>query len=100
MAGACDPGSARDHKEDAIAIQEDDGRGYYLALVCDGMGGHNAGEVASAIAVETISNYLEQHFGTRENPVLLEEAFAQASQRIDEQAEINTEARGMGCTAV
>lgn len=100
MAGACDPGRARDHNEDAIAIQEDDGRGYYLALVCDGMGGHNAGEVASAIAVETISKYLEQHFGTRDNQVLLEEAFAQASLRIDEQAELNTDARGMGCTAV
>jgi PPM family protein phosphatase len=100
MAGACDPGRARDHNEDAIAIQEDDGRGYYLALVCDGMGGHNAGEVASAIAVETISSYLEQHFGERDNPELLEQAFAQASARIDEQAELNPDSRGMGCTCV
>ena len=34
MSGACDPGIARDHNEDAIAIQEDDGRGYYVAIVC------------------------------------------------------------------
>jgi len=100
MAGACDPGRARDHNEDAIAIQEDDGRGYYLALVCDGMGGHNAGELASAIAVETISSYLEQHFGKYDNPELLEQAFAQASARIDEQAELNPDSRGMGCTCV
>jgi PPM family protein phosphatase len=102
MAGACDPGRARDHNEDAIAIQEDDGRGYYLALVCDGMGGHNAGEIASAIAVETISGYLHANFSKREgdHKALLEEAFAQASARIDEQAEINPDSRGMGCTCV
>lgn len=100
MAGACDPGRARDHNEDAIAIQEDDGRGYYLALVCDGMGGHNAGEVASAVAVDTISRYLAQNFGTVNNELLLEAAFARASDAIDEQAELNPDARGMGCTCV
>jgi protein phosphatase len=100
MAGACDPGRARDHNEDAISIQEDDGRGYYLALVCDGMGGHNAGEIASAIAVETISEYLAENFGKLDTAVLLEHAFDQASRRIDEQAESNPDARGMGCTCV
>lgn len=100
MAGACDPGIARDHNEDAIALQEDDGRGYFLALICDGMGGHNAGEVASAIAVETISDYLAENWGQLEPAALLERAFATASARIDEQAENNPAARGMGCTAV
>lgn len=100
MAGACDPGRARDHNEDAIAIQEDDGRGYYLALVCDGMGGHNAGEVASAVAVETISSYLAEHFGKLDNHVLLEQAFDRASSEIDAIAEDNPDARGMGCTCV
>ncbi|EDM79812.1 protein serin-threonin phosphatase [Plesiocystis pacifica SIR-1] len=100
MAGACDPGRARDHNEDAIAIQEDDGRGYYLALVCDGMGGHNAGEVASAVAVATISTYLSDNFGKVTNDLLLEAAFAMASDAIDEQAELNPDARGMGCTCV
>jgi serine/threonine protein phosphatase PrpC len=100
MAGACDPGRARDHNEDAISIQEDDGRGYYLALVCDGMGGHNAGEVASAIAVETISDFLAENFGTLDNTTLLERAFDQASRNIDEQAELNPDAKGMGCTCV
>lgn len=100
MAGACDPGRARDHNEDAIAIQEDDGRGYYLALVCDGMGGHNAGEVASAIAVETISMFLADNFGKLDNAELLEQAFEQASHRIDEAADDNPDARGMGCTCV
>ena len=100
MAGACDPGRARDHNEDAITIQEDDGRGYYLALVCDGMGGHNAGEVASAVAVETISKYLAEHFGSIDNNSLIEEAFHEASGEIDALAEENPDARGMGCTCV
>nr|WP_255216177.1 protein phosphatase 2C domain-containing protein [Pseudenhygromyxa sp. WMMC2535] len=100
MAGACDPGRARDHNEDAIAIQEDDGRGYYLAIVCDGMGGHNAGEVASAIAIQAISGYIAENFGEIPNEILLEAAFAVASEAIDAQAEQNPDARGMGCTCV
>ena len=100
MAGACDPGRARDHNEDAIAIQEDDGRGYYMAIVCDGMGGHNAGEIASAIAINTILGYVAEHFGEIDNQPLLEQAFNQASNNIDMQAELDPDARGMGCTCV
>ncbi len=106
MAGACDPGIARDHNEDAIAVQEDDGRGYYLGLVCDGMGGHNAGEVASALAVQVIRQHIAEHFRVEEgepqvDPAqLLSDAFNRSSAAIDEQAEINPDARGMGCTAV
>ena len=100
LAGACDPGIARDHNEDAILVQEDDGRGYFLGLVCDGMGGHNAGEVASAIAIEVISEHLQEHFGHKDTAELLDEAFSAANRRIDQQADLNPDARGMGCTAV
>lgn len=101
MAGACDPGIARDHNEDAISIQEDDGRGYYLAIVCDGMGGHNAGEVASAIGVENISGHVAENFDPAGDiQALLEGAFRRASTAIDESAALNPEAKGMGCTAV
>ncbi len=101
ISGACDPGIARDHNEDAIAIQEDDGRGYLLTIVCDGMGGHSAGEVASALAVGVISEYVEQEFGGDKTPdQLLQEGFALANERIDEQAQANPSAHGMGCTCV
>jgi len=101
MAGACDPGIARDHNEDAIALQEDDGRGYFLAIVCDGMGGHNAGEVASAIAVSVISEHVSSNFTPNaDKSALLAEAFSRASHQIDDQALDNPDAKGMGCTAV
>ena len=44
-----DVGKVRDHNEDAIGSQPDIG----LWVLADGMGGYNAGEVASAIAVRT-----------------------------------------------
>lgn len=101
MSGACDTGIARDHNEDAIAIQEDDGRGYLLAIVCDGMGGHSAGEVASAIAVGVLSDYIEQHFSSDKTPdMLLREGFSLANAQIDEHAQANPSAHGMGCTCV
>lgn len=100
MSGACDTGIARDHNEDAIALQEDDGRGYHLAIVCDGMGGHSAGEVASALAVGVISEFIEQNFASMDPVALLQEAFSLASERIDDQATHNPTAQGMGCTCV
>jgi PPM family protein phosphatase len=100
MSGACDTGIARDHNEDAIAIQEDDGRGYHLAIVCDGMGGHSAGEVASALAVSVINAFVHERFGRMDPFELLRQAFSLANDRIDEQAAVNPTAHGMGCTCV
>lgn len=100
MSGACDTGIARDHNEDAIAIQEDDGRGYHLGIVCDGMGGHSAGEVASALAVGVISEFIAKNFLELDPASLLIEAFELANDRIDDQASHNPAAHGMGCTCV
>ncbi len=101
MSGACDTGIARDHNEDAISIQPDDGRGYFLAIVCDGMGGHSAGEVASALAVGVLNEYIESEWGSGKLPdELLREGFARANAKIDEQASLNPSAHGMGCTCV
>lgn len=59
FAGLTDVGRARDHNEDSIALDPDAG----IVVLADGMGGMNAGEVASAIAVrsmlETIAGRLD-----------------------------------------
>jgi protein phosphatase len=50
IAGATDPGCVRRNNEDNFAVEPDLG----LLVVADGMGGHNSGEVASALATSTI----------------------------------------------
>ena len=57
--GNTDPGLVRDHNEDAFYISEIEP----LYVVADGMGGHNCGEVASRIAVETIAEYYNETAG-------------------------------------
>ena len=54
--GISDIGRRRKQNEDSFFY--DDGMGLYV--VADGMGGHNAGEVASKLVVETIRDYLKQ----------------------------------------
>ncbi|MGD2098895.1 MAG: protein phosphatase 2C domain-containing protein [Desulfobacterales bacterium] len=56
-AGITDIGRRRELNEDSLFY--DDGMGLYV--VADGMGGHNAGEVASKLVVDTIRDYLNQN---------------------------------------
>ena len=55
FAGATDVGRKRDHNEDALLVLPEQN----VAVVCDGMGGHEAGEVASGIGVETMKRFFE-----------------------------------------
>ena len=56
-----DPGMVRDHNEDAVFASSSLG----LAVLADGMGGYNAGEVASSMATTLLPAELEKVFSTR-----------------------------------
>jgi serine/threonine protein phosphatase PrpC len=57
--GITDTGLVRMHNEDSLALL-DLGKGALFA-VADGMGGHDAGEVASSLAVETVIDTMKKH---------------------------------------
>ena len=57
--GITDKGVVRAQNQDAYYLKLT-GEDQAVAIVCDGMGGARAGNVASSMAVETASDYLEQ----------------------------------------
>src|ERR1700730_2484078 len=73
----------------------------YLYVVCDGMGGGEAGETASAIAVAAIRDYVEGRLRRGETHALgdsLAAALEEANRLIIEYQKERPEARGMGST--
>ena len=54
--GLTDTGKVREHNEDSISLDGDIG----LFVLADGMGGYNAGEVASGIAVKTVVSLVKE----------------------------------------
>ncbi|MDA8164635.1 MAG: protein phosphatase 2C domain-containing protein [Desulfobacteraceae bacterium] len=98
--GRTDTGRVRDHNEDAFCILED----RRLLLVADGMGGHNAGEVASRLALELLVKRLSPGEVRKclGNPHrirhLLVSGFRQANQEVRAAGEGEESLRGMGCT--
>ncbi len=69
-----------------------------LAVLCDGIGGHRAGEVAAEIAVHRISAEVAAKGETTPAVETLQSAITTASQEIYEQARTNHHQEGMGAT--
>jgi PPM family protein phosphatase len=106
-AGISDVGKKRKGNEDSLYL--DDARGLYV--VADGMGGHNAGEVASELVVETLREYMsrsgkDDRVGSAEgyDETLSAEAnrllagIRLANRGVFEVAQSNEAYRGMGST--
>ena len=102
-----DTGRVRPHNEDAILVNPRLG----LALLADGMGGYNAGEVASAMAITLLGDELAKALdGTRTEarPLdgsfwaqpILEREIASANSAIYEEAQNQPQYAGMGTTLV
>jgi len=68
-----------------------------LALLCDGIGGHRAGEVAAEMAVNRISQRIAESDGSHPTHII-EEAVQEASLEIYTRAQSNFYQRGMGAT--
>ncbi|WP_415646348.1 PP2C family protein-serine/threonine phosphatase [Stackebrandtia soli] len=88
------PGSVRDHNEDAHAI------GGRLALIADGVGGHAAGEVASALTVEAFEGLTAAQEPVPDPVEVLRAAIVGANTAIAAAAKENEAYRGMGTTVV
>ncbi len=102
---ATDVGRLRDHNEDNYLVDKK----LSLFIVADGMGGHAAGEVASALAVriiheelkkerEIIESVAPESRASKQILTLLEQAVQKACSRIHEEAKIDVAKRGMGTT--
>jgi serine/threonine protein phosphatase PrpC/CRP-like cAMP-binding protein len=102
-----DVGRLREQNEDNFLVD----RKLQLYIVCDGMGGHASGEVASATAVNVVREHLVANrdvleaYRTGDAAAdalavvnLLDEAVLTASKRIWERGQLNPEQRGMGTT--
>lgn len=97
-----DPGKVRSHNEDNVTIISNDNKEFILAIA-DGMGGHKAGEVASAIAIEQITNnfYNIDTIGNKENAIdWLRKTTKDINDKIFEYAKKNPESKGLGTTLV
>jgi serine/threonine protein phosphatase PrpC len=102
-----DIGMVREHNEDSAYM--DPSHGFFI--VADGMGGHAAGEVASAMAVETVRKTLEDQrgeitafttaptdVGRRSLVQLLQTAVLQAHQAVYQRGQNEPDKAGMGTT--
>jgi protein phosphatase len=108
MAGLTHVGRRRPHNEDQLAT--DPGLG--LAVLADGMGGYRAGEVASAMAVETVvqevrkglgkqrPEEMDQASGYTRGSLLVRDAFVSANASVYEAAQTRSGCRGMGTTLI
>jgi len=89
-----DPGCVRKNNEDCYLVDTDLG----LYLLADGMGGAEAGELASRLAVDAVARYMRET-GERSVEALVL-AFEEANRQVLEYAESHPTLRGMGTTLV
>jgi PPM family protein phosphatase len=96
-AGASDQGRTRKTNEDAYGLSLNNRDGACNFVVCDGMGGAAAGEIASRLAVDAMLHAMSQPVVTLET---FQEAVDAANDSVHRSAEQNPSRAGMGTTLV
>ena len=98
-----DPGCVRTQNQDAYAVQKLR-HGAVLCVVCDGMGGAKAGNVASAMAAEEFAREVQAHYrhsmGMEAVDALLDQAVKSANFAVYDKSHQFEEFEGMGTTLV
>lgn len=101
MWGVTDRGVVREENQDSYALLRLSDR-RQLAVVCDGMGGARAGNIASTMAVEEFSNVFSELWngGERSAQELLQVAASRANEVIHNRSMADSACYGMGTTMV
>ena len=97
-----DPGKVRERNEDSVIIVEN-ASGEVLMCVCDGMGGHKNGEVASSIAITHISKRFKSisSVGNKDDAInWIQSTVSEANVEIFKYVKEHPESAGMGTTVV
>jgi serine/threonine protein phosphatase PrpC len=99
---ASEAGRVRDHNEDACFVDVDRG----LFIVSDGMGGAQAGALASEIVVKVLPQMIEERIALlgkstrRETKSLLRDSVTELSERLSQESKDRIGLKGMGATVV
>ena len=97
-----DTGRVRTHNEDSVTILKN-ANGEHLMIVCDGMGGHRKGEVASSMAIVSLGSRFNKisSIGSKLDAVnWLNDSINEINKNILEYANSNPDSIGMGTTIV
>lgn len=98
--GLSNKGKVRGNNEDFFHIPQEK-NDIKLFVVADGMGGENAGEVASCLAVSSIATHVKENFEQIEDiPLLLRQAISNANKTVFETSKTDKSYRSMGTTVV
>ncbi|HXB73227.1 MAG TPA: protein phosphatase 2C domain-containing protein [Candidatus Acidoferrales bacterium] len=94
--GATHPGRRRENNEDAFHIED----ALSAAILADGMGGENCGEVGSEITVRAVKEYLAAPEEGLNREEVVKEAIRAANRQVIAAAKLHIECDGMGSTIV